>query len=149
VEFRTQPKLYIIWPMYFWSIMYSINRYFHELSFSVNFLSILWMMYVFPKFTEMFTLPYFTMESQYPITRVEFHHRDGQLLAGGLLNGQVALWDMRTGSTNIGISNIRNGHRNLILSLEWIQSKTNSEFLTGSSDGQVGPCYIIIRIHIY
>ncbi|KAL4134935.1 hypothetical protein QTP88_006615 [Uroleucon formosanum] len=91
--------------------------------------------YVFD--TEIFTSPYFTMESQYPISRVKFHHRDGQLLAGGLLNGQVALWDMRTGSTNIGISNIRNGHRDLILSLEWIQSKTNSEFLTGSSDGQI------------
>jgi len=102
------------------------------------------MMLIFPEFTEMFTLPYYTMESQYPITRVKFHHRDGQLLAGGLLNGQAALWDMRTGSTNIGISDIRNGHHDPILSLEWIQSKTNSEFLTGSSDGQVGPCYIII-----
>ena len=80
------------------------------------------------------------IESQCPIRRIEFHHKDGHVLAGGLMNGQVALWDMRKSSTNIGISNIRNGHRDPILSLEWIQSKTNSEFLTGSSDGQVGIC---------
>ncbi|XP_015377850.1 PREDICTED: dynein intermediate chain 2, axonemal-like, partial [Diuraphis noxia] len=85
----------------------------------------------------MFTSPHFTIESQYPITKIEFHHRDGQLLAGGLMNGQVALWDMRTSSTNVGISDIRNGHRDPVLSLKWIQSKTNSEFLTGSSDGQI------------
>jgi len=89
------------------------------------------------EFTETFTSPNFTVESQYPITRIEFHHRDGQLLAGGLMNGQVALWDMRTSSTNVGICDIRNGHSDPVLSLKWIQSKTNSEFLTGSSDGQV------------
>ncbi|XP_022166124.1 dynein intermediate chain 3, ciliary-like [Myzus persicae] len=87
--------------------------------------------------TEMFTSPHFTIKSQYPITRIKFHHRDGQLLAGGLMNGQVALWDMRISSTNVGFSNVRNGHRDKIHSLKWIQSKTNSEFLTGSSDGQI------------
>lgn len=85
----------------------------------------------------MFTIPYFTIESPRPITTIEFHHRDGLLLAGGLMNGQVAIWDMRKGFTNVGISEIRNGHRDPILSLKWIQSKTNSEFMTGSSDGQV------------
>ncbi|XP_026819245.1 dynein intermediate chain 3, ciliary-like [Rhopalosiphum maidis] len=91
--------------------------------------------YVFD--TEMFTFPYFTMESPCPITNIKFHHRDGQLLAGGLMNGQVALWDMRNSYKNIGISEIRNGHNDSVLSLQWIQSKTNSEFMTASRDGQI------------
>lgn len=85
----------------------------------------------------MFTLPHYMIESISPVSKIKFHHRDGQLLAGGLMNGQVALWDMRKSSKHFNISEIRNGHRDSILSLEWIQSKTNSEFLTGSSDGQV------------
>lgn len=95
------------------------------------------MIYECHEFTEMFTLPYFTIESQCPITTIQFHHKDGQLLSGGLMNGQVALWDMRKSFTNVGISEIRNGHYDPVLSLKWIQSKTNSEFLTGSNDGQV------------
>ncbi|XP_025198172.1 dynein intermediate chain 3, ciliary-like [Melanaphis sacchari] len=91
--------------------------------------------YVFD--TEMFTSPHFMIESLSPVTMIKFHHRDGQLLAGGLMNGQVALWDMRKSTTNAGISEIRNGHRDSILCLQWIQSKTNTEFLTGSNDSQI------------
>ncbi|KAF0770257.1 dynein intermediate chain 3, ciliary-like isoform X1 [Aphis craccivora] len=91
--------------------------------------------YVFD--TEMFTLPHYMVESISPVSKIKFHHRDGQLIAGGLMNGQVALWDMRKSSKHFNISEIKNGHRDSILSLEWIQSKTNSEFLTGSSDGQI------------
>ncbi|CAH1736392.1 unnamed protein product [Aphis gossypii] len=83
------------------------------------------------------TTPYFTIESPHPIVTLEFNHRDSQCLAGGLMSGQVAFWDIRKSSNYVAISNIRDGHRDPVRSLHWIHSKTSTEFYTGSSDGQV------------
>uniref|UniRef100_A0A2S2Q9G9 Dynein intermediate chain 2, axonemal n=1 Tax=Sipha flava TaxID=143950 RepID=A0A2S2Q9G9_9HEMI len=81
--------------------------------------------------------PYFSIESPHPIVTLEFNHRDAQCLAGGLMSGQVAYWDIRKSSANVAVSNLRNGHRDPVRSLHWIHSKTSTEFYTGSSDGQV------------
>lgn len=83
------------------------------------------------------TTPYFTIESTHPIITLEFNNKDAQCLAGGLMSGQVAFWDVRKGSANAAISNIRHSHRDPVRSLHWIHSKTNTEFYSGSSDGQV------------
>jgi len=91
----------------------------------------------YPDFSEDSTTPYFTIESPNPIVTLEFNHRDAQCLAGGLMSGQVAFWDIRKSSNNVAISNIRDGHRDPVRSLHWIHSKTSTEFYTGSSDGQV------------
>lgn len=81
--------------------------------------------------------PYFSIKSPHPIVTLEFNYRDAQCLAGGLMSGQVAYWDIRKSSANVAISNLRHGHRDPVRSLHWIHSKTNTEFYTGSSDGQV------------
>lgn len=81
--------------------------------------------------------PSFRIASPHPIVKLEFNHRDPQLLAGGLMSGQVAYWDIRESSEYVAISNVRDSHRDPVKSLLWIQSKTNTEFYTGSSDGQV------------
>lgn len=90
-----------------------------------------------PVYIEDSTVPYFTIESPHPITTLEFNHRDAQCLAGGLMSGQVAFWDIRKNSICVAISNIRDSHRDPVRSLHWIHSKTSTEFYTGSSDGQV------------
>lgn len=77
------------------------------------------------------------IESLCPIVILEFNHRDPYWLAGGLMNGQVAFWDMRQGSTNVAISDIRKGHRDPVKSIRWTQSKTGTEFFSGSNDSQV------------
>lgn len=69
--------------------------------------------------------------------KLEFNHRDAQCLAGGLMSGQVAIWDIRKSSANVAISEMRYSHRDPVKSLYWTNSKTNTEFYTGSSDGQV------------
>ncbi|VVC24178.1 Hypothetical protein CINCED_3A004033 [Cinara cedri] len=83
------------------------------------------------------TAPYFTIESPHPVVTLDFNHRDAQCLYGGLMSGQVAFWDMRKGSANAAISNIRHSHRDPVRSLYWIHSKSSTEFYSGSSDGQV------------
>lgn len=83
------------------------------------------------------TTPYLIVESPYPIVTLEFNHRDTQCLAGGLMSGQVAYWDIRKSSKCAAISNVKYSHRDPVKSLYWINSKTSTEFYTGSSDGQV------------
>lgn len=87
--------------------------------------------------TEDFSNYYAAIESFCPIVTLEFHHRDSQWLAGGLMNGQVAFWDIRQGSSNVAISDIRKGHRDSVNSIRWTQSKTGTEFFSGSRDSQV------------
>lgn len=82
-------------------------------------------------------MPCFTAESSCPIITLEFNYRDGQCLAGGLSTGQVAYWDMRKGPTAVAVSDVRSSHRDPVRSVYWIHSKTNTEFYSGSSDGQV------------
>ncbi|XP_050529804.1 dynein intermediate chain 3, ciliary-like [Daktulosphaira vitifoliae] len=83
------------------------------------------------------TTPYFIVESSYPIVTLEFNYRDTQCLAGGLMSGQVAYWDIRKSSECVSISNVKFSHRDPVRSLYWINSKTSTEFYTGSSDGQL------------
>lgn len=82
-------------------------------------------------------MPCFTAESPRPIVTLEFNYRDGQCLAGGLNTGQVAHWDMRKGPAAVAVSDVRASHRDPVRSVYWIHSKTNTEFYSGSSDGQV------------
>lgn len=91
----------------------------------------------FDIFSEDSTEPQFTVKSPHPIVTLEFNHRDAQCLAGGLTSGQVAFWDIRKGSDAVSVSDVRNSHRDPVRSVYWIYSKTNTEFYSGSSDGQV------------
>lgn len=87
-------------------------------------------------FTEIST-PSFTVKSPHQVVTLEFNPRDAQCLAGGLMSGQVAFWDMRKGSATAAISSKRYSHRCPARSLHWIHSKISTEFYSGSSDGQV------------
>lgn len=99
--------------------------------------NIILLLLIFYNYTDDSTTPYFMIESPHPIVALEFNHRDSQCLAGGLMSGQVAFWDIRKSSTYAAISKMGNGHRDPVRSLRWINSKTSTEFYTGSSDGQV------------
>lgn len=68
---------------------------------------------------------------------MEYNFRDGRVLAGGLLNGKVCTWDTRTGGQPTKIIEIEKAHRSQITALLWLHSKSNCEFYSGSSDGQI------------
>lgn len=58
-------------------------------------------------------------------------------MAGGLLSGQVTIWDTRVGGKSTQTTVREIGHRERINSVLWVNSKTNSELFSGSSDGRV------------
>lgn len=58
-------------------------------------------------------------------------------------SGQVVIWDCRVSSHEQLVSNHESSHRDQINCLVWFQSKTNSEFFTGSTEGQL--CWWDIR----
>ncbi|XP_026753346.2 dynein intermediate chain 3, ciliary-like [Galleria mellonella] len=59
-----------------------------------------------------------------------------ELLIGGLANGVVNVFDIRESANAISRSTIYNSHRGPITALLFTHSRTNTEFFTGSPDGQ-------------
>lgn len=82
-------------------------------------------------------VPHQTLECSSPATKIEYNFRDGRVLAGGLLNGKVCIWDTRTGGKPTKIIEIESAHRTPVTALLWLHSKSNCEFYSGSSDGQI------------
>ncbi|KZC05587.1 Dynein intermediate chain 3, ciliary [Dufourea novaeangliae] len=82
------------------------------------------------------TEPYMAMESFYACVACEYNPRDPSVVAGGLMNGQVCYWDLRTDTKPIGYSNLLYSHRDYVNAVKWIQSKSNSEFYSSSADGR-------------
>lgn len=70
-------------------------------------------------------------------TRVEFNIKDTHKLAGGLIDGKVCVWDTRVGKNPSLISKQEVCHQERVTSLLWIHSKSNTEFYSGSLDGQL------------
>ena len=75
--------------------------------------------------------------SDSPCTVTEYNVRDTRTLAGGFLNGKVCVWDTRAGGKPQLITEKEISHQESINSLLWIHSKSNSEFFSGSADGQL------------
>ncbi|CAH0579285.1 unnamed protein product [Chrysodeixis includens] len=61
---------------------------------------------------------------------------DPSLIVGGLENGRVCTFDRRAGSAPVAISSAHTAHRDPVTALLFITSRGNTEFFTGSSDGQ-------------
>ncbi|XP_045772270.1 dynein intermediate chain 3, ciliary-like [Maniola jurtina] len=61
---------------------------------------------------------------------------ESDLLITGLGNGTVSVFDIRVSSNSVGSSSIYNSHFAPVTALLYTNSRTNSEFFTGSPDGQ-------------
>lgn len=81
--------------------------------------------------------PLFTLEPPSSCLCLEYSQKDPTSLVAGLFSGQVAAWDTRSGTAPVAASDREVGHRNPVKSVMWINSKSGSEFFSGSSDGQV------------
>lgn len=82
-------------------------------------------------------VPHLRLQCDAACTTVEYNLREGRLLAGGLDNGKVCVWDTRVGSEPTLITEKEYTHRKRVTSLLWMHSKSNSEFYSGSADGQL------------
>lgn len=68
---------------------------------------------------------------------MEYNPKDPTSLVSGMSSGQVAAWDTRAETNLVGISKKEISHREAVNSVLWINSKSGTEFFSGSFDGQV------------
>lgn len=80
--------------------------------------------------------PNLILKPPVPMVCLEYNLKDPNSLVGGMLNGQVSVWDTRKGPYPVEVSQIEESHRDPIRDVLWIASKSGSEFFSGSSDGQ-------------
>ncbi|XP_026490548.2 dynein intermediate chain 3, ciliary-like [Vanessa tameamea] len=66
---------------------------------------------------------------------LQFNPRDHNVLIGGLMNGQVGVWDKRRGGTPTVACAPHVAHRELVKNVLYINSKSGQEFFSGGSDG--------------
>jgi len=66
---------------------------------------------------------------------VNFNTKDHNTLGAGLLNGQLAIFDPRKGSTPTATSPVERSHKDPIHDFAWLQSKTGTECASVSTDG--------------
>lgn len=82
-----------------------------------------------------------------PMLDLQYNPKDIQVLAGGLINGQVCTWDLRQkGVAPALICPPHVAHRDLVKNVLFINSKTGMEFFSGGPDG-VCKWWDIRKIH--
>jgi dynein intermediate chain 2, axonemal len=81
--------------------------------------------------------PQLTIIPHSPLCCLEFNPRDPNTLVGGLMNGQVAAFDIRRGSEPYESCPMDQSHCDPVRNVLHINSKTGTEFFSSSTDGQV------------
>lgn len=66
---------------------------------------------------------------------LQFNPRDNKQLIGGLLSGQVAHWDLRSGMKPVDTSPPHEAHRDLVRKVLFNNSKSGQEFFSSGPDG--------------
>ncbi|CDJ70527.1 dynein intermediate chain, putative [Eimeria necatrix] len=72
-----------------------------------------------------------------PVVSLAFNSKISDMLIGGCYNGVVCLWDLRKGMKPVEVSSSGSSHYDPVYEVVWTQSKTNSEFVSASTDGRV------------
>lgn len=80
--------------------------------------------------------PFEEMEPLGPCWKIACSPAEPEVFVGGLEDGTVNLFDVRAGKKCMLYSNIFDSHQEAITSLFYTASRTNTEFFTGSLDGQ-------------
>lgn len=81
--------------------------------------------------------PILKLETKSQFIQLEYNRKDEFLIAGGRADGIVSVFDTRAGGKAQLNSELEYSHKEHITSLQWIQSKTNTELFTGAGDGAV------------
>lgn len=81
--------------------------------------------------------PELTIRSPVPLVDLTFSPRNSNILAGGLLNGQVGFWDRRKGRTPVALNPPHTSHRDIARCILFIHSKLGGEFFSGGPDGML------------
>ncbi|CAK1550175.1 unnamed protein product [Leptosia nina] len=79
--------------------------------------------------------PEVTLTPTCPLLDLQFSPRDRDTLAGGLMNGQVGVWDRRIGGDAAVMCAPHVAHRDLVRNVLFINSKSGQEFFSSGPDG--------------
>lgn len=82
------------------------------------------------------TKPVYKLQPEYPCWQLACSPSTPELLICGLEKGIANVFDIRVGIKAVSSSSVYYSHREGITSILYINSRTHSEFFTGSSDGQ-------------
>lgn len=66
---------------------------------------------------------------------LQFSTHAPNILAGGLIDGRVAWWDLRAGPKAMGICESHSEHRDMVSCLLFINTKQGTEFFSGDPGG--------------
>lgn len=80
--------------------------------------------------------PDYTITPPSPCCALAFNPKSPDWLVGGCYNGLIAFWDVRKHGT-VETSLIENSHHDPVYDVAWIQSRTNQEMVSVSTDGHV------------
>nr|XP_049708361.1 dynein intermediate chain 3, ciliary-like isoform X1 [Helicoverpa armigera] len=72
-----------------------------------------------------------------PLLDLQYNPKEGAVLAGALMNGQVAAWDTRTPLAPALLCPPHVAHRDAVRSVLFINAKSGMEFFSGGTDGAV------------
>ncbi|XP_071452018.1 dynein intermediate chain 3, ciliary [Hetaerina americana] len=72
-----------------------------------------------------------------PLVCLEYNPKDPHCLVSGARDGRVGFWDTRRGSLPVDQSGLDVSHRDPASCVNWIASKSGSEYFSASTDGQV------------
>jgi dynein intermediate chain 2, axonemal len=79
--------------------------------------------------------PEVTLRPPCTVLDLKYNPRDANTLAGGLINGQVALWDRRRGGAPVVTCPPHVAHRDMVRSVLFIATKSGQEFFSSGPDG--------------
>lgn len=88
-------------------------------------------------FVENPNTPLLNLKPPSPIICLEYNPKDATTLVSGFLSGQVGAWDTRVEKSLVAISEREVCHQEAVNSVLWINSKTGTEFFSGSFDGRI------------
>lgn len=80
--------------------------------------------------------PAHTLEPSHSCWQLACSPKEPEILIGGLENGTVCIFDIREGTKPVSDSSVYNSHRGPVTSLLFGHSRSQTEFFTGSPDGQ-------------
>lgn len=80
--------------------------------------------------------PEYALTPPSPACCFAFNAKSPDMLIGGLYNGLLAFWDVRKQGA-IELSAVETSHHDPVYDVKWVQSRTNQEFCSVSTDGFV------------
>nr|CEL64969.1 TPA: dynein intermediate chain, putative [Neospora caninum Liverpool] len=81
--------------------------------------------------------PLTELTGQGPVVSIMFNNKITDVIVGGCYNGLISLWDLRKGTKPADTSRTENSHYDPVYDVMWLQSKTNNELVSVSTDGHV------------